>query len=57
MNDSREVVEIEQTKKGRYYRLFIIYCDVLWISTIQSEAIWMKKNNKPKNRLLFLSAR
>ena len=56
-NDSREVVEIVHTKKVRYYRLFIIYRDVLWISIIQSEAIWIKKNKKPKNRLLFLSAR
>ncbi len=43
MNDSREVVEIVHTKKVRYYRLFIIYCNVLWISIIQSEAILIKK--------------
>ncbi len=57
MNDSRKVVEIVHTKKVRYYRLVIINRDVLWISIIQGEVIWIKKNKKPKNRLFFLSAR
>ena len=46
MNDSWEVVEIVHTKRVRYYRLSKIYRDVLWISIIQSEAIWIKRKQE-----------
>ena len=32
-------------KRVRYYRLSKIYPDVLWISIIQSEAIWIKESS------------
>jgi hypothetical protein len=57
MNDSCELLEIVHTKRVRYYRLSKIYRDVLWISIIQSEAIWIIENKRLYYRLLFLSAR
>jgi hypothetical protein len=57
MNDSCEVLEIVHTKRVRYYRWSKIDRDVLWISIIQSEAIWIIENKRLYYRLLFLSAR
>ena len=44
-------------KKVRYYRSSKKDCDVLWISRILSEAIWIIEYEMIYYKLLFLSAR
>ena len=56
-NDSCEVLKIIHMKKVRYYRSSKIDCDVLWISRILSEAIWIIEYEIIYYRLLFKSVR
>jgi len=52
-NGSCEVLKIIHKKKVRYYRSSKIDCDLLWISRILSEAIWIIEYEI----MLFLSVR
>ena len=56
-NDWCEVLKIVHVEKVRYYRWSKIYCDVLWISIIHSEAIWIIEYKTIYYRLFFLSVR
>ena len=56
-NGSCEVLKIIHMKKVRYYRSSKIDCDVLWISRIVSEAIWIIDFEIIYYRLLFKSVR
>jgi len=57
MVHEKEVLKIIHMKKVRYYRSSKIDCDVLWISRILSEAIWIIEYEIIYYRLLFKSVR